>query len=191
MTTLTSVDKITESFPQPTVTAIIGEPTFESSTELTRSLKANAASAGTELGGGELGHLALTVSDVEYETLAPNTPFAAPANPGPVYIAAANLTGPVMLEQEREHKELLRIWNLYQNTDKALKRQLLASIDPVYIRSLKNRHTGFASVRTLTILTHLFTTYGKISPHDLEMNNTRFRMKWDPNQPFEMLVEQI
>jgi hypothetical protein len=96
-----------------------------------------------------------------------------------------------MIEQEREHKELLRIWNLYQNTDKALKRQVLASIDQVYIRSLKNRHTGFASVKTLTILNHLFNTYGKITPHDLELNNTRFRTKWDPNQPFEMLVEQI
>ena len=126
MTTLTSVDKITDSFPQPTVTAIHGEPTYETLTELARSLKANAASIDTELGGGDLGHLALTVSTADYATFAPGTPFDEPDNPGPMYIAGNEpKTGPVMIEEEREHREELRMWNLFQNTDKALKLSLI------------------------------------------------------------------
>ena len=191
MTSLTSVDKITDSFPHPTVTSIVGEPSYETLNALLRMIKANAASVNTELGGGNLGHLALTVSTITYSQLAPTTPFVVPFNPGPVYIAAANLTGPQMIEGERAHREALRIWNLYKNTDKAIKRQVIDTVEPVYIRALKHRHTGFANITTLTILEHLFQYYGKISPHDLEENNTRFRNKWDPSQPFELLVEQI
>ena len=78
-----------------------------------------------------------TMSPATYVTIE-NTPFVAPANPGVIYIAVANLTGPQMDEQRRQHKELLREYNLYHNTDLALKKQLIGAVERIYIRTLEN-----------------------------------------------------
>ena len=57
-----TVESLLESFPYPTFDPITGEPTYETITAVTRQLKANAASAHSELGGGSLGHLALIMT---------------------------------------------------------------------------------------------------------------------------------
>ena len=44
MTSPTSINKILESFPHPSVPGIIGEPTFDTINNLLRILKLNAAS---------------------------------------------------------------------------------------------------------------------------------------------------
>jgi hypothetical protein len=41
------------------------------------------------------------------------------------------------------------------------------------------------------MLTHLYTSYGRLTPADLQDNNTRFRKPYDPNQPIEALFDQI
>ena len=58
----TSIEKIVALFPIQTVKPIIGEPTYESLHELTTDIKANASSIPTTRGGGDLGHLILTVT---------------------------------------------------------------------------------------------------------------------------------
>ena len=82
MTSLTSTESILNAFPYQTIPKIVGTPTYETITESIALLKANAASIQTELGGGRLGFLALTVSPAVYATLSA-TAFAVPANPGP------------------------------------------------------------------------------------------------------------
>jgi hypothetical protein len=83
------------------------------------------------------------------------------------------------------------MWKEYLSTDKALKQQLLAAIDDIYYRSLRNRITGYANVTTLTILRHLYDTYGNISPTDLIDNDTRMKAPYDPSQPIELLFDQF
>ena len=190
MTTLTSVDKILDSFPIQDVPPLVGEPSFESINVLHRTLKANAASVPTTLGGGLLGHLSLVIPTTEYTTLTP-TAFVTPINPGPVLLPAAGATAAQLATAERVHSEDLRVWNLYQNTDKALKRQLLRAVEHVYLRALSNRNTGYANVTTLQLLQHLLRVHGRITAHDLAENFTRFKTAWDPNSPFETLIEQI
>ena len=41
------------------------------------------------------------------------------------------------------------------------------------------------------ILHHLFENYGNITPLELEDNNTKMRLNWDPNSPFDCLIKQI
>jgi hypothetical protein len=191
MTSLTSVDKILQSFPLQDVPPLVGEPTFDSINSLHRILKANAASVPSALGGGVLGHLALVIPPTEYATLCP-TPFTTPINPGPTPVhAIAGATAAQLAAEDRLHTESLRIWNLYQNTDKALKRQLLSTVESIYVRALSNRNTGFANVTTLALIQHLLRVHGRITAHDLEENFTRFKKPWDPNAPFETLIEQM
>ena len=41
------------------------------------------------------------------------------------------------------------------------------------------------------MLTHLYNSYARISKFYLEENNKRFKQQWDPNQPCEVLIDQI
>jgi hypothetical protein len=77
------------------------------------------------------------------------------------------------------------------STDKTLKQQLLAAINDIYYRSLRNRITGYASVTTLTILCHLYDSYGNIWPTDLIDNDTRMKAPYDPTQPMELRFDQF
>jgi hypothetical protein len=95
-----------------------------------------------------------------------------------------------MAELTWQHAAPLRIWKEYLSTNKTLKQQLLATIDDIYYRSLRNRITGYANVTTLTILRPLYDSYDNISPTDLINNNTRMKAPYDPSQPIELLFDQ-
>jgi hypothetical protein len=72
-----------------------------------------------------------------------------------------------------------------------LKQQLIKSVEPMYIRTLENRHTGFANVATHRLIEHLLQTYGNVTQNDLALNDQAFRKPYDPNQPIEALYAQI
>jgi hypothetical protein len=67
----------------------------------------------------------------------------------------------------------------------------LADVDDIYVRTLRNTHTGYAMVTTLQILTHLYTTYGKLTPMAMQENDRHFCNPYNPAEPFEMMVQQI
>jgi len=56
---------------------------------------------------------------------------------------------------------------------------------------LKDPRLGYADVTPLQILTHLFTTYGTVTPHELSANFENMNKPWDPNQPIEDLYQQL
>ena len=191
MTSLTSTESILNAFPYQTIPKIVGTPTYETITESIALLKANAASIQTELGGGRLGFLALTVSPAVYATLSA-TAFAVPANPGPFPPPlAGNPTGAQIQAANRNHVEALRIFRLYTNVQNALKQQLLTAVDDIYIRALRHRHTAYSNLTVAQLITHLYSTYGRVTPMSLQANDDRFRTAYDPAQPFETLVAQI
>jgi hypothetical protein len=186
----TTIESLIEGFPHPTILPIIGLPTFETITEVIRLLNANAASVQSELGGGALGHLAITVSPAVYATLSP-TAFLAPNNPGTQAIIPPHSTAAQIADHHREHKEDLRVWRLYNNVDSALKQQLIRACEPMYLRSISNRMTGFANVSTRSLIVHLLTSYGLITPTDLAANDIKMKQAYDPSQPVETLFAQI
>ena len=41
------------------------------------------------------------------------------------------------------------------------------------------------------MLTHLYSTYERITEGYLGENSNRMKHSWDPNQPFEVLIDQL
>jgi len=179
------------AFPSPSLSPIIGLPTYAAIAELHPLLNQNVASVDSDLGGGQHGHLALTVSTAVYATISVVL-FVAPVNPGPHPIQVQGATAAQITEANCIHDATLHVWQQYQATDKALKQLLLQAIDMVYVQLLRNQLTGFATVSTRAILDqHLYARYGHISPLDLEANDQRFKAAYDMALPIEALFEQI
>jgi hypothetical protein len=186
-----STDSILGKFTYQNLPRIVGIPTYATIKLLTDDLKANAACITSELGGGALGHLALTVPPDVYATLS-NTPWAAPVNPGPVPPALlANATAAQIANNRDRYTDRLRVYRICNNVQNALKQQLLGAIDDMYVRTLRNTHTGYAGVSVLQILDHLYRTYGRLTPMAMTDNDKSFRAAYNPAEPFEMLIQQI
>ena len=79
----------------------------------------------------------------------------------------------------------------YNDTDMAIKLLLMSEFRETYIRALQDRYVGYENVTTLEILTHLYTNYAKITLNNLQENVDEMKAPWDPNQPFETLVDQV
>jgi hypothetical protein len=153
------------------------------------ALKANAASVPSTRGGGNNGYLGLVLSPAAYATVKatafdiPNFPGAQPANLGG--------SAAVIQEAVRQHAEDLCKWHEYVNVNQALKKQLIHAVEPIYLRALKNRNVGYNNRSLHTMLQFFFDNYGNITPMDLKANNDLINTAWDPNTPFELLIDQI
>ena len=69
-------------FNHPALSAICGEPTYETLHHIKNELKANASSVPTTLGGVYHGYLGMILTPAEYFRIAPTDPFTCPPNPG-------------------------------------------------------------------------------------------------------------
>ena len=188
ITSATSVEKVIESFPIPVLTRISGQLTYEKLREVNKELNANAASVASARGGGAHGHLALTVSPTVYATLSA-TPFTAPVMP--TRGNPAGMTGPQIENANRIYDAAITEYTTYVNLQKALRKQLIAAVDPLFLDAIKQPYVGFANVPVYDMLRHLYTTYVELSLDDIEDNDRRMRKPWDPNTPFEALIKQI
>ena len=79
----------------------------------------------------------------------------------------------------------------YYDSDKAIKAKIQQYIPEKFYRTLKNKITGFSQVRTLTILTHLWTTYGSLKEEDVQDFNKKLKTTISANICFEDFVTQI
>ena len=183
------IEDFTNAFPTQ-LTPIVGKPTYATLKTLKDQLKANAASISTTLGGGNHGYLGLILSPATYATISP-TAFIEPAYPGqhpaiPAGTNAANSSAII-----GRHTEDTRQWCKFKNVTTALKNQLLNAVEDIYVRALRDRHVGYMNQSICNLLTHLFENYGNITQLELEDNDTKMRALWDPNSPFDCLVQQL
>ena len=185
-----ALKKILESFPQPTVTTIVRQPSYETIAELQLKVNTNAAPIYSHCGNGRLGLLFLTVKPAVYNTQSMET-FDPPTNPVQKPTNPTGSTDLQIADIRRQHKDPFDEIQTYQQTDRTLKTILIASIDEAYIRLLRDKYIGYANVTTLQMLTHLHNSYARISQFELEENDKRFKQQWDPNQPFEVIIDQI
>ena len=132
----TNIDYVGLYFQIPKLTTIHGEPDFNTLRILRDELKANAGSVTTTLGGGLLGYLGLLFSPVEYNRVAPETPFVRPQNPGPLVIPS-NMTQHAATRMKDDHTEALRIYRECVDVEQALLKQVLEAIQDKYTKVFK------------------------------------------------------
>ena len=198
-TKIDPISTIIASFPVPELSKLgdtTTKPSYHSLLTVQKELNTNAASIDTTHGTGIHGLLVLTMSATEFDDMI-NPPndnddddsveritHPPPPNPG-----ALNPNSTVA--DARNHAELLFHYQTYHSTDKALKKLVLASCPDLYLSAIKHARTGYATVTTLQIMTHLWTTYGDIKAEDLDANLITMATPWHPTTPIETLFRQI
>ncbi len=107
-----------------------GQPTCYDLNLLDEELTAIAASILMVLGGGLNGHARMLLSDANYATIAPGTPFVPPANPGiyPIGVTAAKCA-----QMEAEHKEKIKVFKTFTGVGMGLTDLILKAIDKDYL----------------------------------------------------------
>jgi hypothetical protein len=179
-------------FQHKVLTKVFGKPTYESLQTLATEIKANAGSVPSTAGGGANGHLGMILSPARYATLQDTVPWNQPANPG----AFAPPVPPGTAAQIEAARDVWRDANqafaLSQATEKALVAQIVESIDQIYIRALLNRTTGQFSSNIRAVMTHLFTTYGKITPQQVTAKQQElYSMPYDITLPVDTVFNAI
>ena len=132
---MTDSETIKSNFPFPIIPRELVLPTFQIVNGVQNKSKANADSVSSSLCGGAHGLLGLGLSPATYHQIM-GSHFIRSNNPGAL---TQNFTGTsvAMSEQIRQHKEELRIFRQVENSDLALKSQIIDVFDETYLRGLR------------------------------------------------------
>jgi hypothetical protein len=107
------------------------------------------------------------------------------------YEVVVGMTAALIAELTRLHREATQVYQTYHNVDQAIKKIILEDFDNSYLNALSDELVGYANCTSLDLLTHLLTFYAIIAPTELTQNYERLNTPYDPNQPIEMLFQQI
>ena len=179
-------------FEYPDLTRIIGEPTTAALITLRNEVKANAQAVHSTLGGGAHGHLGLVCSPETYATLVPgNTPYIRPVNPGRLIIEGTE-TQYQIAQRRDEHAEALRVFQEYLGVERALIQQIVAAVEPKYLKALRNPVTNKITQSIPIIFDYLFETYGDVTPQELRHLTTQVEsLNFPPNEPVDTIFTEI
>ena len=180
-----SIDKLVESFENPSISPIDGEPTYATLHAMHELLNLNAESVNTNLGCGTLGHLCLTLSPTVYATVL-TTRFVPPCNNGAIPVIPAGATGPEAASIRYAHDTATLEFNTFHNVDRALIQKLLGAIEDTFVLIKQKPHRGYSGSSTLDLLTHLYETYAVISNANCLANDKFFRKAYAPTSPIEV-----
>jgi hypothetical protein len=188
--TASTPDELIAGFPHSSLPKVTGDPTFEDLKVIWRLLNTNAMSVASYEGGGRHGHLGIIMTNEEYFAVAVDV-FPVPNNPGPSAAFVAGMMAAVLAETTRLHKEATQVYHTYHNVDQDIKKLIIESFDDTYLNALSDEIVGYANCTSLQLLTHLLTYYAMIAPTELTQNYERLNAPYNPNQPIEMLFQQI
>jgi hypothetical protein len=160
---------IQKTVAEQAVTKVNGQPTCNDLNLLDKEITAIAASIPTVLGGGLNGHAGMLLSNADYATIVPGTPFVPPANPGvyPIGVTAANC-----VRMEAEHKEQIKVFETCTGVGMEKKDLILKAIDKDYL-------LGFLNVTATQMLTHLHNCWGVIDFVDIMVLMAECDVPWN------------
>ena len=101
------------------------------------------------------------------------------------------MTAAVLAELKTKYTEDLRLFKEYYDVAKAIKAKIHQSLPEKFYWTLRNKITGFSQVRTLSILTHLWTTYGLLKEEDVQDFYKKLKTAISADTCFEYFVAQI
>ena len=163
-----------------TVTKILGQPTTQDIDLLEDELTAIASSFPTSLGGGLHGHAGLLKTVLDYDQLAPGTPFVVPPNPG-IHLAGV-IPAAQCGQREVEHKELIKEFEKCMGASKGSKDLIMQAIDKDFLLELKMQGIAYLNVTPLQMITHLRTRYGSMDYVDITALMAECDAPWDPTE---------
>jgi hypothetical protein len=172
-------------YPHPTLSKIIGKPSYAALKLLQKEIYANARTVFSTRGGGNNGHLCLVMPALEYLIRTIGVPFNPPVYPGAPPTTSLFIT---LVEFEAAHKvhaALEKEFRIYNQVGASLKAQLLVAIDSTYTNVLEDPLFGFADVTPLAIMMHLRTHYGQLKPEERGAIRESLRSPWNPDDPIE------
>ena len=188
MTTLT--EPILSTFPECLIAPLEGIPMHTYMTEFNGFLNACAASVHFNLGNYNVGYLVLTSQSASF-AIASLISFVKPVNPGVLVLAEPAPSAAIIRTLTRQHIENMRVFNEYYSVNKACKKFLFTLFPEAYFWLFKKKYTGYANIKCLDILTHLWTTYGVLQGFEVQENNLRMKQPITAEKLFEDFVKQI
>ena len=187
--TTANVNYINSVFEFPVLTKITGRPQYSDLKAIKDELKANAGKVQCELGGGNNGHLGLTLLDAEYTLVSP-TAYIRPAHPGAVIPTGATQIQNTNLRAQ--YNEDLRLFREATAVEEALTKQLSDALPPHYLKKYRNVHSNKINTPIRDILGELFATYGAISDEELADKETTLKARiFDITQPLVELFNAV
>ncbi len=191
---MTPIDYAQAYFPYPVLPRIVGTPTFDKLKTLKKSLRENASSVQSDLGGGAFGHLGLILDDAPYHALTGHH-YVRPVHPGLINIVHGTALHEVVRLRE-EHAEAKRLHRETIDLENTLKKQIIQSVEKMYIEELYNDVTGTITITVPEILEFLFTRYGevdssKITTEEDKVKNFTWNIIDPPVVIFNMLEDLL
>ena len=153
-------------------------------------MNACAASVHCNLGNSTIGYLVLTAQPASIKIASP-TAFVKPIHPGVLVLAGTAPAAAVIRTLTRQHTEDICVFNEYQSVEKVCKQVLFTLVLEAYLRSFKNKYTGYAKVKCLDILTHLWNSYCVLQDLEVKENDLRIKQLITAKALFEEFVENI
>lgn len=178
----------TMPFPHPILAPITGEPNIVSIRALRREIFANAAACHSTRGGGDNGHLGLVMTAASYLVRAgANNAYIAPVHPGAIPVHGDNPTAAQISETNRQFEQAKADHRLHATVGQELRKQIIAAVEPRFFAILSDGDFGLAGITPLALLEHLQTTYGTITPEDIERNRAELSTILTVDDPLEDL----
>lgn len=178
-------------FEYADLSAIIGEPTYDTLKLMLNQLKANARAVRTSLGGGNHGHLGLLLSPQQYNIIAPGTPFQRPAHPGPLILPPFQLQH-ITHQVQSQHSEQVRLYNECHHVEQALRKQIVTAVENSYLAALKNRQTNTITTPLDQVIEYLFRNYGRVTPAQLVHEEQQLtNWVYDPTLPIVIVFNKV
>ena len=133
--TPTNINYVLAYFEFSILTKIHGPPYHDTLTKIADKLMANAASVTSDLGGGAHGHISLILLDLEYVQIPGTVSCIRPIHLGTLTIVAGS-TLYAATDLREDHTIDIKLFREIQDVEKYLIKQVVAAIDPTYLKSL-------------------------------------------------------
>jgi hypothetical protein len=171
--------QVQKTVAEQTVIKVNGQPTSTDLDILEEELIVIAASIPLVLGGGMNDHARMLLSDVDYATMAPGTPFVAPVNPGIYLFGVTAGTKPQM---EAKHKGQIKQFHTFVGVGMRLKDLILKAIDKDYLLEIKHKCVAFLNVTATQMLTHLPDCWGVVDFVDITALMAKCDAPWSVDE---------
>jgi hypothetical protein len=173
------------------LTPIVGKPNHLSIQKLKKQVFANAM-ANPCIAGEKFGYLGIVMPNDEYAAkqtkagmvLAPFTMPTMPTIPNDDDELSVSSREENMRQYHQDKADYIAI-------ESALRNQILAAIDELYISELEADDVGYGDYSPKEIIEYIVRKYDKIKYEDLQLNREKLEAKWDFTDPIQTLWKRI